>query len=289
MCICALLLSVAGAGGRGGRIVHSATVDDNAQKYHFKMDKKSIGSIATIKANLGKVDFEIKPSEDNNFYLSYKVYSKKNLNPLEYEYDGKDKVLAIKTKKCAVSGKFIWKKNGKTYTQNYLSKVTVWVPKETVLDNSVIKSDMGDVAMKEVSMKNGTLITGMGDVDMENLSVSGTTKISMDMGDIFMRNVSVSGAAEISTDMGDIDMKNLSVSGTAKVYSDMGDITLSLDKECIKSLSVYAKADIGKITAKDLSGSKTKKKGGGYVLEKIINNTDNYLEVTADMGDIVLQ
>lgn len=275
LCLCGLCIYGIGYAGGGMKYVQakeSAGIKHQTKKLYL-VNQKKLQSVHTIKANLRHIDLQLKPSKDDNFYISYNLYGKNKNNPLKYSV--KSGILSLKETKGQTSSyyrrinfNFLNLLLGKQNTVYYQNLVTVYIPANAQLENSVLNLGEGDLEMKNLHGK--------------------TTQIQLSEGDLEMKNVSLETAA-ISLENGDINAAKFQASGSVTMAAEDGDISLSLKKSCTKNLHIFLETEDGDLSVKKSLGGKVTKKGNKQSYEKNTKDAASELKATSKYGDISLK
>ena len=137
---------------------------------------------------------------------------------------------------------------------NQNCKVTIEIPKGTVLEDMDMKLDVGEVSMKGMQNKETTISLDVGNVEIKN-SILGDTMVDIDVGKIsILKSEFENMAAETST----------------------GNIEISSNKD-LSAYSFALKSDIGEVSVNDREYGR-----------KYEDNThsDYKIKATTDIGDI---
>ncbi|MDO4321457.1 MAG: DUF4097 family beta strand repeat-containing protein [Lachnospiraceae bacterium] len=308
-------LFAVGAGMGGIAYVGAADlnkIDGNAKKQEsIVMEKTKIEAFGQIKADLSDIDLKILPSEDQNYYMSYEIYRPGNDEPLEYRVENG----TMKLSEHSGNGKlfqidigFISYLLGKREILDRDSEVVLYVPKNTVFEDSEIKIGDGDLEMegfsgknteltlsygdmklRECMFENGVIASADGDMEASGLSCKGT-QLQFQYGDLSLDEVSLEDCTVKQSD-GDMEADRLKVAGNLELKNSYGDIELQLSGECRETLSMSLKTSYGEINVSEDLG-----KGGRLVsqddkasYEKTAEAAEGMLKAELSDGDITLK
>lgn len=149
------------------RLYGNATLED--KKPDAILEKTKLEDIQSIQINLEDIDFSIQASEDENYYISYQLNSRKNEIPIEYNV--RDHILTIKEKKKMPSFYFIHIDIGFLFNrfqeeaiEDYQEKIIVYVPKQESLKNCEVILHDGYLEMKDFHCEETEIEIGYGDL-----------------------------------------------------------------------------------------------------------------------------
>lgn len=140
------------------------------------LEKTKLESFQTIQADLDDTNFFIQPSNDENYYISYQIRSKKEKNPISYNIE--DEILKITEEKVPqfyffhVDMKFLMDMFQKEAVEDYQEQITIYVPKQTKFQNCQIGLQDGCAAMNGFHCEKSKIELEYGDFISENASFS---------------------------------------------------------------------------------------------------------------------
>lgn len=222
-----------------------------------------------IRADLKHVDFIVRLSEDNSFYLEYNISGKNDEPPLTVNTQDGVLILEEKNAKPATyyRGVFIdgISDNLKTEKTDYTSVVTLYIP--------------SDAEIK--------LMTNMGEGDMElyGLNVK-PIEIHMDEGDLELFDVAIKGGNIILVN-GDIVAENMKLSQNIQMQTENGDFLLELDPSFQDMLSIYANSEMDIEVSEKLGGKLSESDEKAY-FERKVKGSDDCLTIVSKYGDIMI-
>lgn len=293
------------------RLDGTATWED--RKPDLILEKTKLEDITSIEVELNDIHFFIEPSEDENYYISYQVKSRKKQTPIQYKIESK--VLTIKENKKSFSfisigidiGGFFTGNLKKEKEEDYQEKVIIYVPKQEKLKDCQVTLHDSDIRIKEFCCENAKIELAYGNLFLENASflessmTLGDGKMEIENTDLHDTNIIISyGDLKIKNDTiengnillkdGTMDSSNVKFLKQNTIKSQYGDIKLGIEKEILNTMNLKLKTNYGKIEVpKDLSGSKESNEDNDtQSYEKTIENTENELQIIAEDGDIIL-
>lgn len=189
------------------------------------MEKTRIDDATEIQADLKHLDLNVRPSNNDHWYIEYKVQQAKDgSNPLSY--DVKDGVLELKEAKGAMGTSYIQIGFLGETTTDYDNEVTVYAPKDAELtafsleagdgDLSVEgvkckavewKLDYGDVTVKDCTLANGTVTAGDGSVTASEMN-SEAVNWSLDYSDMTAKDCTLENETVTVSD-GDVELRRV--------------------------------------------------------------------------------
>ena len=295
-CVAGLLLFGVGvvAGGKNyiktadlNRISGSAMMDSSDS--HAILSKTKIDAFSAVNIDLRNIDLEVKESEDNDFYIAYKIETNDAMIPLSYQVQ--DHTLNIVEKKGHESSSyihidinFLQEMLGQSHVIENSNKVTIYIPKENDMSSFSCKMGYGDLDIESLNAKQAVIQNDDGDVKI----VRGRFKnleLKDDLGDLKIKDV-IFANSQIEMADGDIQAENVTFTGKNEIRSSLGDITLSIPEKTLADLSVEAEAseinipeELGKVMT-DEDDEQSVDSG---------NKAQNSLEIKSEDGDITIK
>ncbi len=157
------------------RLDGAATWED--RKPDLILEKTKLDNIASIEVELNDIHFFIEPSEDENYYISYQVKSRKKQTPIQYKIE--NKILTIKENKKSFSfisigidigGFFTGNLKKEKEEEDYQEKVIIYVPKQEKLKDCQVTLHDSDIRIKEFCCENAKIELAYGNLFLENAS-----------------------------------------------------------------------------------------------------------------------
>lgn len=276
LCVAGAGLFALGAGMGGLAYVGEAdlnSMDADAGTKTAAMEKTKIEGFHRIEAELQDIDLKILPSGDQNYYLSYGIFQTESDDPLEYRVENDTLVLSGNPqnhKFIQIDISYLSYLLGGSETPYKDNEVVLYVPENTVLEDSRIKLDDGDLEASDLSCL---------DVEMQ-----------FRYGSLSLGHTSVENCV-IELSDGDLEAENLMVQGSLEIENSYGDVELQLEEACRDVLSMDLKTKYGEIdVSEDLekAGYLTEKDDqAGY--KKTSGSSDGVLKIESSDGDIILE
>lgn len=170
----------------------------------FVLEKTKLEELNGLSVDLDFIDFLVKPSEDENFYLSYEVQGENGKNPLEYRVESG--VLEVKEKGSRFFGIHVDVGGlqdmlvGKEKSEKR-NEVIVYVPKEFIFADCHVMLADGDMKAEGLLCEKADLELSYGNLEIKDASFSGGRMVLSD-GDIQAEAASFHGM-ELKLSYGD--------------------------------------------------------------------------------------
>ena len=251
----------------------------------FEGKRKQLPAFHSIEADLTDLDLKIVSTKKQSSSLSYFIYCKNNENPFTYAVN--NGVLYLKeTGIKNLSKEELKQKIGKKWWK-YSPKVTLYIPANTVINNSRINMKKGNLAIgKKTRYKDMNVQVKGGDIALSSLRISGTAKINTAKGNIAAATLVVPGSLQITTKDGDIAWVGFKVSGNTRINSTNGNIVVRTDKKNFNSLTVTGRTKYGSMLV--IGNGKKKASGDGRYYKKN-GSGKGKLNITTKYGNILLK
>ncbi|WP_283684764.1 DUF4097 family beta strand repeat-containing protein [Parablautia sp. Marseille-Q6255] len=221
-------------------------VDDTEMKQYVQEKKRLDFEGKNVSVHLKHIDLQVTFSDDEYFYLEYKIASKADTTPLTVTEQ--EDLLVLKETEAESAGYYkhiyidgIGDIAGEM--QDYTGIVTLYVPSYMNSGKLTVKTGEGDVQLKSIVLRELELYMEEGDLELsggtiENCSITaeegdlelsdGTIEncsIIAEEGDLKLSNETI-GNCSIIVEEGDIEEKNVIVSGNICVEAEEGDINI---------------------------------------------------------------
>lgn len=234
-----------GGNNRGlGNIVINGNRSGVNNKYYDKenlvnIDEK-LDSFENIELNAETSDIKIIPSD------SYKIEATYNQRESKLEYEVKDNTLILNQKNI--------KKNISNNT-NDKYRIEIYVPKDIILENMGIDSNLANIVLKDLNINN--------------------LNLDCNLGNIIIRNCKIENSLVAETDMGNIEIEG-KLYGRIDIQSNLGNIELQLDEK-EENYNYDIKNSLGKISINRNNHTKSVSK---------TNNSKNNITIECSVGNI---
>ena len=162
---------------------------------------------------------------------------------------------------------------------NYKCDLTITIPSGTVLENSDIVTDVGDININNTECKDFKAESDVGNIIIKSCTFE-YSEIDSDVGDI-ETSLSDLGRTNIETDTGNIDITTCGFNDM-EIYNDVGNVKLYNNKIDISNYTVDLSTDLGSIR---VNGEKHKRS----FYQKALDEADNFkITIETDIGNINL-
>lgn len=111
------------------------------------------------------------------------------------------------------------------------AKITVTLPKDTVLRDLEIRDNLGDIELRDLQASSGTVYNDLGDIRLNDCDIDGLT-IGSSMGDVELDGT-VFLKLNVKEDLGDVNIDTpQDLSGaTLDLQTDLGDVKVNGNKQ----------------------------------------------------------
>lgn len=241
-----------------------------------RMPKTQIDDASKIDVDFENIDFHIKASEDEHYYLEYTLEGDEvgvgQKNPFTYEAVGD--TLQLRERGGVASSRYVKIDIGALSdiitgqeTREYENEVTLYVPKDQMI-NGAIKMGDGDLDVADVKTDSLKITLEYGDINLDELTMKDST---------------------VQSDDGDIEASEVSFAGENVLSTKYGDVDISLCEEMKDILNISSRTDYGDIeTAEKLKGNQNIS-DDAVSYEKEAEQAVGTLKIKTDDGDISIK
>lgn len=241
-----------------------------------RMPKTQIDDASKIDVDFENIDFHIKASEDEHYYLEYTLEGDEvgvgQKNPFTYEAVGD--TLQLRERGGVASSRYVKIDIGALSdiitgqeTREYENEVTLYVPKDQMI-NGAIKMGDGDLDVADVKTDSLKITLEYGDINLDELTMKDST---------------------VQSDDGDIEASEVSFAGENVLSTKYGDVDISLCEEMKDILNISGRTDYGDIeTAEKLKGNQNIS-DDAVSYEKEAEQAVGTLKIKTDDGDISIK
>ena len=171
------------------------------------LEKTPIARVDAVKADLKTLDLDIRPSDDDSWYIAYTVReTKEGTNPLSYTVE--NGVLTLREQLSSAPYIHIdlngLGSDGVDSSDNY--SVILYAPRDAVLRTAEIVQDTGDLSIDGVSCTKAECKLTYGDVELNDCVIGGGS-IVLEDGDASLKKVTSETAGWLLK-YGDLDAEN---------------------------------------------------------------------------------
>lgn len=316
ICAVGLILAIAGYLLGGNEYVAKADLnkmDGSAMREDHAaiQEKTKIEDVRGINIDLEYIDLKIKPSSDESFYLEYildkRWISDQNAEPLIWDVtDGVLSMTEAPTRSSIVLLPDIGSLFNGVAFEEEKNEVTLYMPKGTVLSDSRLHMDGGDVqvsslvldrveismeyddlAMEDIVINEGEIYLEDGDLSLRDSKLN-TVQIDMEYGDFsFKRGTMNAVSAKLSD--GDSYMSDVMIAGNCEIAGEYGDVTVKLAPECLQALAMQLESAYGDVNVDHAIDGAKSVGDETATFARSLSNASSFLKITLDDGDIVIK
>jgi len=277
-------------------------------------ETKEVSAFDKIQITLETSDLEILPSEDDKFRISYRVYGKKDKNPLAWTCQ--DGVFSLKETSPRMNINFSIQDisfitGGSEYKKiSEKEGVFLYIPAGSIIKNTEITSGAGDSVIKELNTGDLAIEVPMGDltmdhvkadkadIDMKSGDLTGKAlslkqlALSVDSGDVHLDDSSLSNASA-ALHSGDLTIKNGSYTGKNSFDLSYGDCQIEGTSPAVTDMGWNLKTSYGDIRVSDemLQKAGTTNQDGDDLTKFMMNQNPKQASITINCkdGDITVK
>ena len=279
LCVAGVVLSTAGyfAGGKdftyASDHVYVSGGNSSAHKNLAVMKKEQIDDFTKLNVDFEDLDLDIRTSDDDHYYMEYKLEKNGKKAPLTWE--DKDGELTLKESEGGTGGYFITYDLGvfrthieQTQKEDAVNTVILYVPeKAQLLDAEIQLSD--------------------GDMDVKELQCTDNMQLKAENGDVSIKKADLADG-QIALDDGELQMGNSSFNGDMEITNSNGDVSIQMKNGNVDKTNIYLKTTDGDVDTRDLSRGKSSNEEDLSVYENKVGASAPTLNVNSSDGDITL-
>ena len=317
LCAAGVVLSTAGyfAGGKDFTYtsdhMYVSGGNSSSHKNLAVMKKEQIDDFTKLNVDFEDFDLDIRTSEDDHYYMEYKLEKNGTKNPLTWK--DKDGELTLE-ESAGGSGSYyitydlgIFSKHvDLTQKKDALNTVILYIPETAQLSEAELQLSDGDLAAdqllcKEMTLEllNGDLILDRGefekfdaklsdgDLNVKELQCTDNMQLKSGNGDVTIKKAELADG-QIALSDGDLQMGNSSFNGDMKINSSCGDVSVEMKNGSAEKTNIYLKAADGDVDTEGLSRGKTANEEDTSVYENKAGASAPTLNVKCSDGDITL-
>ena len=317
LCVAGVVLSTAGyfAGGKdftyASDHVYVSGGNSSAHKNLAVMKKEQIDDFTKLNVDFEDLDLDIRTSDDDHYYMEYKLEKNGKKDPLTWE--DKDGELTLKESEGGTGGYFITYDLGvfrthieQTQKEDAVNTVILYVPEKAQLLEAEIQLSDGDFTADQLlcekmtaQLSDGDLMLdkgvfekfeaklGDGDLDVKELQCTDNMQLKSESGDVSIKRADLTDG-QISLDDGELQMGNSSFNGDMEITSSNGDVSIQMKKSSVDKTNIYLKTTDGDVDTGDLSRGKSSNEEDFSVYENQVGTSAPTLSVKCSDGDIML-
>ena len=317
LCVAGVVLSTAGyfAGGKDFTYtsdhMYVSGGNSSSRKNLTVMKKEQIDDFTKLNVDFEDFDLDIRTSDDDHYYMEYKLEKNGRKNPLTWK--DKDGELTLEESAGGSGSYYITYDLGifsthadLTEKKDALNTVVLYIPEKAQLSEAELQLSDGDLAAdqllcKEMTLEllNGDLMLdkgvfekfeaklGDGDLDVKELQCTDNMQLKSESGDVSIKRADLTDG-QISLDDGELQMGNSSFNGDMEITSSNGDVSIQMKKSSVDKTNIYLKTTDGDVDTGDLSRGKSSNEEDFSVYENQVGTSAPTLSVKCSDGDIML-
>lgn len=298
LCVAGVVLSTAGyfAGGKdftyASDHVYVSGGNSSAHKNLAVMKKEQIDDFTKLNVDFEDLDLDIRTSDDDHYYMEYKLEKNGKKDPLTWE--DKDGELTLKESEGGTGGYFITYDLGvfrthieQTQKEDAVNTVILYVPEKAQLLEAEIQLSDGDFTADQLLCEKMTAQLSDGDLDVKELQCTDNMQLKSESGDVSIKRADLTDG-QISLDDGELQMGNSSFNGDMEITSSNGDVSIQMKKSSVDKTNIYLKTTDGDVDTGDLSRGKSSNEEDFSVYENQVGTSAPTLSVKCSDGDIML-
>lgn len=279
LCAAGVVLSTAGyfAGGKDFTYtsdhMYVSGGNSSSRKNLTVMKKEQIDDFTKLNVDFENFDLDIRTSDDDHYYMEYKLEKNGRKNPLTWK--DKDGELTLEEFAGGSGSYYITYDLGifsthadLTEKKDALNTVILYIPEKAQLSEAELQLSDGDLNVKELQCTdNMQLKSGNGDVTIKKAELAD---------------------GQIALSDGDLQIDNGSFNGDMKINSSCGDVSVEMKNGSVEKTNIYLKAADGDVDTEGLSRGKSDNEEDTSVYENKASASAPTLNVKCSDGDITL-
>ena len=317
LCAAGVVLSTAGyfAGGKDFTYtsdhMYVSGGNSSSRKNLTVMKKEQIDDFTKLNVDFEDFDLDIRTSDDDHYYMEYKLEKNGRKNPLTWK--DKDGELTLEEPAGGSGSYYITYDLGifsthadLTEKKDALNTVVLYIPEKAQLSEAELQLSDGDLAAdqllcKEMTLEllNGDLMLDKGefekfdaklsdgDLNVKELQCTDNMQLKSESGDVSIKRADLTDG-QISLDDGELQMGNSSFNGDIEITSSNGDVSIQMKKSSVDKTNIYLKTTDGDVDTGDLSRGKSSNEEDFSVYENQVGTSAPTLSVKCSDGDIML-
>ena len=270
LCAAGVVLSTAGyfAGGKDFTYtsdhMYVSGGNSSSRKNLTVMKKEQIDDFTKLNVDFEDFDLDIRTSDDDHYYMEYKLEKNGRKNPLTWK--DKDGELTLEEPVGGSGSYYITYDLGifsthadLTEKKDALNTVVLYIPEKAQLSEAKLQLSDGDLAAdqllcKEMTLEllNGDLMLDKGefekfdaklsdgDLNVKELQCTDNMQLKSGNGDVTIKKAELADG-QIALSDGDIQIDNSSFNGDMKINSSCGDVSVEMKNGSAEKTNIYLK------------------------------------------------
>ena len=278
LCAAGVVLSTAGyfAGGKDFTYtsdhMYVSGGNSSSRKNLTVMKKEQIDDFTKLNVDFEDFDLDIRTSDDDHYYMEYKLEKNGRKNPLTWK--DKDGELTLEESAGGSGSYYITYDLGIFSTHADLTEMTL------ELLNGDLMLDKGEFEKFDAKLSDG-------DLNVKELQCTDNMQLKSGNGDVTIKKAELADG-QIALSDGDIQIDNSSFNGDMKINSSCGDVSVEMKNGSAEKTNIYLKATDGDVDTEGLSRGKTDNEEDTSVYENKAGASAPTLNVECSDGDITL-
>lgn len=296
LCVTGTVLGTAGyfAGGKDFTYASKhvyVSGGNSSEKDLAVMKKQQIDDFSELDADFQDLDLDIRVSEDEHYYMEYRLEKCGGKDPLTWE--NKNGRLTMKEDEGSTGEYYINYDLGflkgefqQTEKEDVLNTVILYVPEKMKLSNGEITLSDGDLTIEKMFCKNMTVKLEDGDLCAGELGAD-RLQLKNSNGDVILKKAAFADG-EITLGDGDLVVDDSTFGGDMKIRNSNGDVSIGTEAESLKKTDIRLETSNGSVNTAGISDGNSSSDDDSSVYENKVNNAEASLEVSSSDGDITL-
>ena len=298
LCVAGVILSAAGyfAGGKdftyASKHMYVSGGNSSVQKDLAVMKKQQIDDFTKLNVDFEDLDLDIRTSDDNHYYMEYKLEKNGKKDPLTWK--NKDGKLTLKESQGGTGGYFITYDLGmfrthieKSEKEDVINTVILYVPEKAQLSEAEIQLSDGDLTIDQLLCENMKAELSDGDMEVKELQCTDNLQLKAENGDVSIKTADLADG-QITLGDGELQMANSSFNGNVKINSSDGDVSIEMKNGSAAKTNIHLESTDGDVNTENLSQGKSSSEEDASVYENKVDASAPTLNVKCEDGDITL-
>lgn len=298
LCAAGVILSTAGylAGGKDFTYAsnHMYVSGGNSSTHRdlAVMKKQQIDDFTKLNVDFEDLDLDIRTSDDNHYYMEYKLEKNGKKDPLTWK--NKDGELTLKESAGGTGGYFITYDLGMFRThieqsekEDMINTVILYVPEKAQLSEAEIQLSDGDLTIDQLLCENMKAELSDGDVNVKELQCTDDLQLKSENGDVSIKKADFADG-QITLSDGELQMANSSFNGNMEINSSDGDVSIEMKNGSAEKTNIHLESADGDVNTEDLPQGKSSSEDDTSVYENKVGASAPTLNVKCVDGDIML-
>lgn len=298
LCAAGVILSTAGyfAGGKdftyASNHMYVSGGNSSTRRELAVMEKQQIDGFTKLNVDFEDLDLDIRTSDDDHYYMEYKLEKNGKKDPLTWE--DKDGELTLQESAGSEGGYFITYDLGMFRThieqsekEEVINTVILYVPEKAQLLEAEIQLSDGDLTADQILCERMTAKSSDGDMNIKDLQCTDNMQLKSEGGDVSIKKADLADGQIVLGD-GELKMANSSFNGDMEISSSDGDVSIEMENGSAAKTNIHLESTDGDVNTEDLFQGKSSSEDDTSVYENKVNASAPTLNVKCGDGDITL-